>query len=168
MLVSSAVRIIAITLKTLILYATVSYAGDMLYPGPVDGYSSILPPLMGQTTSETTEKTEYVIQTFTECERVSMQSGQVDATTFKTCFEEHKTQNPTAFDFLDDGFDFIMFMVALFFLYYYAISPRIDKMLGKDGNEFFDSATPMGQIFKTAATAPMKITDKVADVISKK
>lgn len=168
MLVSSAVRLVAITLKTVILYATVSYAGDAYFPGPIDGYSSILPPLLGQTVENPDTDTMFVMKAFAQCESVSLRDGQVDADTFKGCFEGYQNANPAAFEFLGDGWDFIVFMIALFFLYYYAISPRIDKMFGKDGNELFDIGTQVGDLIKTAGRAPLKITDTIAKKLGEK
>ena len=48
MLVNSAIQIVRITIKVLITYAIVAYAADAYFPGPRDGYSAILPPMMGQ------------------------------------------------------------------------------------------------------------------------
>ncbi|MFQ6739276.1 MAG: methionine gamma-lyase family protein, partial [Alphaproteobacteria bacterium] len=48
MLVTSALRIIAITLKIVILYATIWFAADATLPGPIDKYTAVLPPLIEQ------------------------------------------------------------------------------------------------------------------------
>ena len=133
MLISSAVRIVAISLKVVILYATVSYAADMYFPAPADGYTAILPPMMGMQADNPDAQTLSVMNVFSECESVSMTSDGLDKDLFKNCFTARRAaverMYPDAFDFLRDGWGFLLMMACLFFLYYYIISPRVDKLL---------------------------------------
>lgn len=135
MLVSSAVNIIAITLKVVILYATISFAADTYFPGPMDGYSTILPPMMGTHTENPDSQTLSVMNVFSECESISMTEQGLDKEIFKNCFSAKRAQverqYPGAFDFLRDGWDFLLLMLCLFFLYNYIISPKIDKIFPK-------------------------------------
>ena len=172
MLVTSAVRIVAITLKTLVIYATVSYTADAFFPGPNDGYTAILPPMMGMQAQNPDAQTLSVMNVFSTCEQVALVDGEMDKDKFKNCFTARKAEverkYPGAFDFMDDGWDFLLMMVCLFLLYFYAISPKIDKMLGKDSAELFDIGKWTGDLIKTTGRAPLKITDTIADAATKK
>ena len=57
MLASAAVKIIGISLKIIVIYATVSFAADAHFPGPIDGFSTVLPPMLGQTIQNPDAKT---------------------------------------------------------------------------------------------------------------
>ena len=167
-LVSSAVKIVGISLKVVILYATVSYAADAFFPGPVDGFSAILPPMMGQTVETTDAQTLSVINTFSECERVALVNGEMDKDLFKNCFTAHRAtverRYPGAFDFLGDGWGFMMFMIGLFALYYWVISPKIDKILTPtDGGESFDFGGNIKQLGKNIWNTPVQITEKITE-----
>ena len=172
MLVSSAVRIVAITLKVLVIYATVSYTADTYFPSPNDGYSAILPPLMGQHAKNPDAQTLSVMNVFSDCEKVALTDGVIDKDKFKNCFTARKAaverQYPNAFDFLGNGWDFLLMMVCLFFLYYYAISPKIDKLLGKEGSEMFDYGTWVKDIGKQMWKFPISMTEKITEKLGKK
>lgn len=172
MLVSSAVQIVAITLKVLIIYATVSYAADTYFPGPNDGYSAILPPLMGMSPENPDAQTLSVMNVFSTCEQVALADGEMDKDKFKNCFTARtaavEREYPGAFDFLKDGWDFLLMMTCLFLLYYYAISPKIDKLLVKESKEFFDFGTWVKDIGKQVWKFPVDITKKITDAMGKK
>ncbi len=172
MLVKSAVRIIAISLKVLIIYATVSFAADEFFPGPHDGYSVIMPPFMGQTVQNPDAKTLSVMNVFSTCERVGLADGEMDADKFKDCFTAQRAmverQYPGAFDFLTDGWDFLLIMFFMFLLYFYVVSPRIDAMLGKDGRELFDFGTWTKELGKKIWSAPQQIFDAISKAMAKK
>lgn len=173
MLVSSAIKIVAISLKIVIMYATVSYAADAFFPGPVDGFSTILPPMMGQTVQNPDAKTLSIINTFSECERVALIDGKLDADVFKNCFTAHRAtverSYPGAFDFMGDGWGFMMMMIGLFALYYWVISPKIDGILvSTTGAETFDFGTNLKQLGKNIWNIPVQITEKVTSALGKK
>ncbi|MDE6478037.1 MAG: hypothetical protein K2L94_02185, partial [Alphaproteobacteria bacterium] len=166
MLVKSAVRIVAITLKVLILYATISYAADASFPGPVDGYSAILPPMMGARPAATDAQTLSVMNVFKTCEQVGLADGEMDADKFRNCFTAQRAaverRYPGAFDFMGNGWEFLMLMFGLFFLYYYVISPKIDGILGKDGAESFDFGGWMKQLGRRVWDTPKMLFEKIA------
>ena len=173
MLVSSAVKIVGVSLKIVILYATVSYAADAFFPGPGDGFSTILPPMMGQTVENPDAQTLSVINTFSECERVALVNGEMDADLFKNCFTAHRAtierRYPGAFDFMHDGWGFMMMMIGLFALYYWVISPKIDKILTPtNGGESFDFGGNIKQLGKDIWNVPVQITEKLTSSIGKK
>lgn len=174
MLVKSAVQIVAITLKILIIYATVSYAADEFFPGPADGYSAILPPMIGTAPENPDAKTLSVINVFSECERVATTDGKtnMDADKFKECFiarrDDVEYRYPGAFDFMSDGWDFLMLMIGLFLLYYYAIAPRIDKILAVSGKEQFDFGTWVKDLGKKIWSAPTQIFSAISKAYGKK
>jgi hypothetical protein len=161
MLVKSAVRIVAITLKILIIYATVSFAADEYFPGPQDGYNSILPPLMYETANTQDAKTLSVMAVFSKCEKVASAAGEMDKTIFQNCFTasraEVERKYPGAFDFMKNGWEFLMLMLGIFLVYYYAVSPKIDEMLGKDEEESFDFGGWLKGLGQTVWNIPKKI-----------
>ena len=169
MLVSSAVRIVAITLKVLVVYATVSYAADMYYPPKRDGYSAILPPLIGQQLENPDSEAMSVMRVFSYCEEDSLEDGKINKDLFVKCFYDQKTivekKYPQAFDFLRNGWEFFVLMASMFFLYYYAISPKIDKLLGKDGEELFDFGQWIKDIGSTVSKIPATLTEKITSKI---
>ena len=173
MLVSSAVKIVAISLKIVVLYATISYAADAFFPGPVDGFSSILPPMLNQNVQNPDSKTLSVINTFKECERVALIDGEMDKDLFKNCFTAHRAnverKYPGAFDFMGDGWGFLMMMIGLFALYYWVVSPKIDAIISADkGGESFDFGANIKQLGKNIWNAPLQITEKVTSALGKK
>ncbi len=174
MLVSAAVKIVAISLKIVIMYATVSYAADAFFPGPVDGFSTILPPMMGQTVQNPDARTLSVINTFAECERVALVDGEMDADKFKDCFTAHRAtverKYPGAFDFMSDGWGFMMLMIGLFALYYWVVSPKIDSLLAstKDGDSTFDFGGNIKQLGKNLWNLPIQLAEKIMAAKGKK
>ena len=133
--VKAAVSIISISLKIVMLFSIVYFCADEMFPGPVDGYTAILPPLFEtQITHNTTPATESVMHAFSVCEAQSKDAdGLVDDDTFKDCFMVQKAQieeqHPGAFDFLKNGWSFLVTMFGLFLLYYYVLNPKIDKLI---------------------------------------
>jgi hypothetical protein len=70
---------------------------------------------------------------FATCEKQATVRGEVQKAAFRQCFETQKAsveaQYPHAFDFLRDGWDFLVLMIGLYFLYMYVLSPKIDKLI---------------------------------------
>ncbi|HOY47255.1 MAG TPA: hypothetical protein PLZ05_01470 [Alphaproteobacteria bacterium] len=179
MLVESAIRIVAITLKILITYATVSFAADQYFPGPNDGYNSILPPLVTESDKQNLDnKTLSVMAVFSKCEKVATVNGTVDKNMFKNCFTasraEVERKYPKAFDFMDDGFEFLLMMIGIFLLYFYVVSPKIDELLGggseesKDKKEKFDYGGWLKDMGKTIWGAPTKVAEQITKATEKK
>ena len=87
MLINSAVSILKISLKITIIYAVVYFAADKYFPGPTDGFTSVLPPLVSEITPKNMDsKTLSVMNVFTTCEQVSLINGEIDKDKFKSCF----------------------------------------------------------------------------------
>ncbi len=171
MLVKSAVQIVGITLKVLVIYATVSFAADEYFPGPNDGYSAILPPMMGQTVQNPDAQTLSVMEVFSTCEQVALTDGEMDAEKFKNCFTARRAEverkYPGAFDFMSDGWDFLLLMFGLFLLYFYVIQPKIDGILGKDSKEQFDFGTWTKDLGKKIWSAPQQIFEAISKAFGK-
>ena len=125
-LMDAAIKVVAISLKVVIIYAIISFAGQDVFPG-----AGIFPPLLK--TTQPTEQSVVVHNVFAKCENISMVNGEVDKAKFKVCFEQEKiavsSRYPHAFDFLRNGWEFLMLMFGLFFLYMYVVSPKIDKLI---------------------------------------
>ena len=106
---------------------------------------------------------------FTECEKVSLVNGEMDKDKFKQCFMTRKnvieSRYPGAFDFMKDGFDFLIFMIGIFFLYFWVVSPKIDELLNakKEGKEEFNYGDWVKDFGKTVYNAPGKIFNAVHD-----
>lgn len=126
MLIDAAVKIVAISLKVVILYAIIAFAGRDVFPG-----AGIFPPLLK--TTQNTEQSVAVHMVFATCEKQATVNGEVQKDKFRECFETQKAsvtaQYPHAFDFLHDGWDFLVLMIGLYFLYMYVLSPKIDKLI---------------------------------------
>jgi len=172
MLVKSAIQIVAITLKVLIIYATVSFAADEFFPGPADGYSAILPPMMGAAPQNPDAQTLSVMNVFTTCEQVALTNGEMDADKFKDCFTAQKAaverKYPGAFDFMANGWDFLLMMFFMFLLYFYAVSPKVDAILGKASKEQFDFGGWAKDLGKKIWDAPQQIFGAISKAVGKK
>lgn len=167
MLVKCAISIIGVTLKILIIYATVSFVADEFYPSPIDGYTAILPPMMGMHPENPDAQTLSVINVFSTCESVSLSDGKMDADKFRDCFNTQREiverQYPHAFDFMSNGWDFIVMMLFMFLLYFYVVSPKVDALLGKTSKEQFD----IGGNIKTLGKKIWSVPEQIASAISK-
>ena len=168
MIINSAISILKISLKITIIYAVVYFAADKFYPSPEDGFTTILPPLLTSITPENIDaQTMSVMNVFSTCERVSIVDGEIDKDKFVSCFNAQRSvvesHYPNAFDFMDDGFDFLLFMIGVFFLYFWVVSPKIDKLLTPNGSEPFDYGKWVKDFGKTAYNAPVNIYTKVRD-----
>ncbi len=141
MLVKSSLKIVSITLKIVILYATFMFAADEFMPPPVDGYTAVLPPLLGMNNAQTVTNPDAlsVMDVFKSCEAVSLTDGVMDKDKFKSCFTAERAKaesvNPGAFDFMDNGFEFLLLIIGLYLMYTYVISKRIDAMLPATDDE---------------------------------
>ena len=166
MVINSSIKIVSITLKTLILYSIVSFCADEYFPSPHDGYNAILPPILGNK-ENIDEKTGSIISVFSTCEKVSIISGVVEKDKFKNCFSAKKAEverkYPGAFDFMDNGFEFIILMIGIFFIYFYLISPKIDGILGTTGKEEFD----YGQYVRSFGKIVKDIPERIFKMIKK-
>ncbi len=142
--IKAAISILSITLKIVLLFSILYYSADAMFPGPVDGYTAILPPLFEapqhenvnvcSITQNITPETESVMHAFAVCEAQSKDAdGLVDADLFKPCFDQQKqiieSIHPGAFNFLGDTWSFLITMFGLFLLYYFVLSPKIDKLI---------------------------------------
>jgi len=172
MLVKSAVQIVAITLKVLIIYATVSYCADAFFPGPTDGYNAILPPMPGMATENPDARTLSVMRVFSDCEQVSLEDGEINADKFKDCFTARRAEverhYPGAFDFMTDGWSFLMMMIGLFLLYLYVVEPRVNKILAAPTKEQFDFGTWTKDLGKKIWSVPTQIFSGISKAIGKK
>ena len=173
MLVESAIKVISITLKVVIIYAVTYFATDQFFPGPVDKFSVIMPPLIGVTPENPDAKLLSVKNVFEKCEKASLVNGEPDADKFLSCYNSEKTaieaKYPGAFDFVDDGWGFLLMMICLFCIYLYILSPKIDEVLAnvKVGSGAFDDfGGDIKKLIKTAWKKPEQISDKIVDQVS--
>lgn len=174
-LVESAVQIISITLKVILTYAIVAYAADAYFPGPVDGYSAILPPMMGRTVENPDAQTMSIINVFSTCEQVATADGEMDADKFRDCFTAQRAtierEYPGAFDFMRDGWDFLLMMILLFALYFWAIKPKVSAIFGLDKagkDEQFDFGTWAKDLGKKIWNIPKQIFGIISNAVGKK
>lgn len=174
-LVESAVQIISITLKVILTYAIVAYAADAYFPGPVDGYSAILPPMMGRTVENPDAQTMSIINVFSTCEQVATADGEMDADKFRDCFTAQRAtierEYPGAFDFMREGWDFLLMMILLFALYFWAIKPKVSAIFGLDKagkGEQFDFGTWAKDLGKKIWNIPKQIFGIISNAVGKK
>ena len=172
MLVNSAVSILKISLKISILFAALYLAADHYYPSPKDNFTSILPPLMGQASKNNMDdKTLSIMNAFTECEQISLENNEMNKDKFATCFKAKQTyieqRYPGAFDFMKNGFSFILFMICFYFLYTWIVSPKIDELLGKDDKEIFNFDDFSKKGYKSLLNAPERAFNAVKNIWKK-
>ena len=171
-LVKSAIQIVGITLKVIITYAIVAYAADAYFPGPVDGYSAILPPMMGQEIKNPDAQTMSVINAFSVCETMATVDGEMDADKFRDCFTAQRNmaeaQYPGAFDFMRDGWDFLLMMFLICLLYFYTIKPKVDGVLNIGGKEQFDFGNWAKDLGTKIWNAPKQLFDIISKAVGKK
>ena len=171
MLINSAIKIVVITLKVVIVYATVSYAADATFPGPVDGYSAMLPPMLGKPIENPDAQTLSVMKVFADCEQVALADGKMDQDKFTNCFTAQRAmverQYPGAFDFLDDGWDFLILMLGVAFLYFYVIKDKVEGLLAGVGGEDFDFGGQIKQLGKNVWGLPTKIAGAITEKMGK-
>lgn len=168
MLVQSAIKIINISLKICIVYAIVYFSADSFFPAPADGFTTIMPPLLGKITIKNPDtETMSVMNVFSECEKVSLVDNKMDKDKFLTCFNTQRSvvtrKYPHAFDFMDDGFDFFIFMLGIAFLYIWVISPQTDKIIGGKDSKEFDFGGWLKDFGKMIYGAPAKIYKSVRE-----
>ncbi len=162
-LVRSAIAIVRISLKICIIYAVVYFSADSFYPGPVDGFTTIMPPLLNGEIVKENPDTEAmsVMSVFSKCEKVALVDGKMDKDVFKRCFLQESSivqqKYPKAFDFMEYGFDFFIFMIGIAILYFWIVSPKIDAMLGGNSKEEFDFGGWLKDFGKLIYSAPEKI-----------
>lgn len=171
MLIGSAVRVIAISLQVVIMFSVMFYAADSYFPGPVDGYSSILPPIFGKAPENLDAQAMSVANVFSKCEKVSLTNGVVDGDKFKACFKSESAiveqKYPGAFDFTGDGWGFLLLMMGLFFLYFYVVGPRVDSLLAsvKIGTDTFDDfGGELKKFGKIAWNKPQELANKINEI----
>ena len=133
--IKAAISVISISLKIVLLFSIIYYCADSMFPGPVDSYTAILPPVFEtQVVQNASPETESVMHAFSVCEAQSRDAdGLVDKNLFGPCFLEQKHQiedvHQGAFDFLKNGWSFLVTMFGLFLLYYLVLSPKIDALI---------------------------------------
>ena len=170
MLIDSTVSILKISLKIVIIYAIVYFSADRYYPGPEDNFTSILPPLIAEIKPENMDaQTMSVMKAFSDCEHKSVINNAMDKATFVECFtkrrESIQQKYPDAFKFMDDGFNFFIFMLGVFMLYFWIISPQVDKLLGGEEKESFDYGGWLKSFGKATVFAPVNIYMKIREKI---
>lgn len=172
LLINSAIKLIVISLKTIIIFATVSFAADEFFPGPSDGYSAIFPTLLGQEVKNEDAQTLSVINVFSTCEKVALVDGELDKEIFTNCFTAKKAEverkYPGAFDFMKNGWNFIIFMIGIFALYFYVIKPKVDGLLAAEGKEQFDFGKWTKDLGKKLWSMPQQIFTTVSKALGKK
>jgi len=170
MLVNCATRVVAITLKVLIIYAVVVFAADEY------GFSAITPPVIAGGQAAGSSKNIAIAAIFEKCEKVSLIDGVMNKNLFKACWDVEKAivemREPRAFDFMKNGWEFLMLMFGIFFIYFYVVEKKIDDILVKDSFSGKDGALNLGSTFKEfgqkAWAIPEGIAKKVTDVFKKK
>ena len=112
------------------------------------------------------------MNTFSECERVALVNGEMDKNKFKNCFTAHRAaierSYPGAFDFLHDGWGFLMMMIGIFALYYWVVSPEIDKLITSGKDTEFDFGGNIKKLGTNIWNLPRNITEKVTEALGKK
>ena len=75
---------------------------------------------------------------------------------------------PHAFDFMADAWDFLLMMFWLFVLYFYFVSPQVDKVIAGGGKEQFDFGTWMKDLGKKIWDVPQQLFGAISKAAGKK
>jgi len=174
MLAKCAVRVLAITLQILVIYAMVLFAAQEYFPGPPgtgNTYTPILPAgilQIGEITNHESRTTTNasIMHVFSTCERASaLDTGGVDKARFKACFISERARveavHPGAFDFMKNGWEFFLMMLGLFLVYWYVIKKEIDKLLGGDESNPFEYGTYVKDVGQSIWNAPQRILSSI-------
>lgn len=171
-IINSAVKVVVVSLKTVIIFAVISFAADEFFPGPHDGYNAIFPPLLGQTVETQDQETLSVINVFSTCEKVALADGEMDKDIFVNCFNARKAEvermYPGAFDFMKNGWNFLMFMIGMFIMYFWIIKPKVDGLLASEGKEQFDFGIWAKDLGKKIWSTPQQIFGAINKAMGKK
>ena len=143
-LAKSAVRIVSITLQILVVYAMVLFAADEYFPPPGgDNYSAIMPAglalNMDVNKTQMTPTAASVMDVFKKCEGVGTENGTqpMDKDKFVSCFKIERAAveqvHPGAFDFMNNGWEFLLLMLGIALVYFYVVQDKIEEILGGKG-----------------------------------
>ena len=118
------------------------------------------------------EKMLRILYDFGIISNVSLVDGKMDKDKFKTCFSSQRAMveraYPGAFDFLDNGWDFLIMMTGLFALYFLVLRNKIEGMLPKVGTEDFDFGGQIKQLGKNIWSIPNQIAKAVGKAMDEK
>ncbi|MDR2268718.1 MAG: hypothetical protein LBD94_00865 [Rickettsiales bacterium] len=143
-LAKTAVQVVGITIRIMILYSLTSYAfTSTMSSNPVAEYAII-------------EK----------CENLSaLPDGKMDKDVYVLCFNAERAANPDAFKHLDKGWDFLVMMLFLFAVYYALVDKKLQGVMGLSGEnvdfKFGENLKSFGKtIWNTANQLVKKIPVK--------
>jgi len=137
----SAVRVLGITLEVVILAAFISYAqSETLSSDPAVEYLII----------ETCEN------------RAAQEDGSLDKNIYLACFRMERASHPEAFRNVDKGFEFLLAVLLIFFMYHYVLKKKLDEYMGSsDKDDYFKFGTAVREgIFRVGAV-PMQIIKRI-------
>jgi hypothetical protein len=144
-LAKTAVRVIGITIEVMILSSMISYAK--------------------QETLSSDPAVEYAI--LEKCEKAAERKDstgkiKIDNTVYKSCFAAERAANPTAFRYLDNGWDFLMMMLFLFAVYHVLLRTRLQKIIDtSDDGAYFKFGDNLKTFGQTIWKLPSQIMKKI-------
>ncbi|MDR3208875.1 MAG: hypothetical protein LBT45_03435 [Rickettsiales bacterium] len=140
-LAKAAVGVIGITLNVMIVSALVNHGM--------------------QSTMSSDTAAEYAI--IEKCEKSSAnEKGEIEAAAFKACFEAERRANPSAFGYLDKGWDFLVMMLFIFAVYYLLINKELEKRMGiSEKDMYFEFGSNLKTFGQTLWKLPSKIINKI-------
>lgn len=165
-LIQSTLQMVRFGFKIAFFYALLVISADAYFPGPIDSYNAIFPNLLLNNTKDSKDSTAYSIsQVFKICEEETIQkNGKMDKYIFKECFMREKAKveaiYPNSFDFMDNGFEFLLFFGFIYFLYFYIIEDKINKIINIKQNDF----TKFGSFVSDATKLPNKAMNLIAKI----
>jgi hypothetical protein len=140
-LAQTAVRVIAITLNVLIFSSIVSYAQ--------------------RATMSSDPAAEYAI--LEKCEQAAAdEAGEIDKNLYKSCFLAERAANPTAFNYLYKGWEFLCMMLFLFFIYEFLIKKKLlDRFVSSEKDEYFKFGDGLKSFGQAVWKLPSQIMKKI-------
>ena len=141
MLVKTAVRVVGITLRVMIISSLISFAqGETMSSNPA---------------------AEYAI--FEKCERESViEGGEINKAAYIRCFKAEVASTPGAFAKLGNGWEFLTMMLFVFLTYYVLIDGKLRKIINISGDDaYFKFGNSVRKLGETVWKLPVSFIKKI-------
>jgi hypothetical protein len=140
-LARTAVSVVGITLEVMIVSALINHGM--------------------QSTMSSDPAVEYAI--IEKCERMAANDeGEIDKPAFAACFGAERAANPSAFRYLDKGWDFLVMMLFIFAVYHVLIKKKLqDRIDTSDKEAYFEFGENLKTFGQKLWNLPFQIIKKI-------
>jgi hypothetical protein len=140
-LAKTAVRVVGIAIEIMIISSLVNYSM--------------------KSTMSSDPAAEYAI--IEKCEKIAAnEKGEVEQNAFLKCFEAERAANPSAFRYLDKGWDFLMMMLFIFVVYYSLVDKKLRGIINtSDDDAYFKFGGALKDFGKTIWNTARQLIKKI-------